>query len=341
MSMVGLVETPGLPLPGLGFSVSHQRVELDIDVVSRSLKGKIEITINPHTKELKTVRLNCRQCEVKRLSINGKPASSLRYEDPYARMKLSWQAGVNQHHMLRERVEGQLKNPPEEELIVNLPKSIRIDELDPFSVEAQNLLLAKSLGSTKRDSGDRSVLDLVQNSRIAVEQTARFTPITLHVDFVIKRIRDGMQFVGWEKDDLRYPHAYSTNSQSPGTACCLFPCVDDLTSRCTWEISIKCPKTIGDALERRLPSITELHRNGNAAATYDVDGNRHMPGADSTLPKFSDEDKALDLAVVCSGEMTDEVSLLMLREGGEADSARLLILQIHQGKQHLSFAPQR
>lgn len=312
--MVGLVEIPGVPSPGTGFSVSHQRVELDIDLVSRSLKGKTEITINPQSKDLRTIRLNCRQCELKRLSINGKGAPTVLYEEPYARAKLNWHAGASQYHMLRQRLEGQLRNPPEEELVVTLPKSIRIDELDPFSAEAQNLLLARTIGPVKKEPGDISVIDLAQSSKTAVEHTARYTPITVYVEFVIEKIRDGMQFVGWVDGDLRYPHAYSRNSSSPGAACCLFPCVDSASSRCTWEVSIKCPKTIGDALKRSaLPAIklngkttTAGPKTVNKVIPNDGGGEYQTVNTDS-VSYFSDEDRALDLSVVCSGDLTDEV----------------------------------
>lgn len=204
--------------------------------------------------------------------------------------------------MLQQRVEGQLKDPPEQELLIHLPKSLNIDELDPFSEEAQGILLSKTLGSSKRDSRDGSVtaIDFAQSTRTGVEQTARFTPITLSIEYVVKRIRDGMNFVGWEEEDLRYPHAYSTNSLSPGTACCLFPCTDDLTSRCTWEIAIKCQKTIGDALRSTSSSNGQPHLNG-------VNRDHHGPNTSDKYNNFSDEDKALDLAVICTGDMTDEV----------------------------------
>lgn len=312
--MVGLVEIPGVPSPSAGFSVSHQKVELDIDLVSRSLKGKTEITINPQSKDLRTIRLNCRQCELKRLSINGKGAPTVLYEEPYGRAKLNWHAGASQYHMLRQRVEGQLRHFPEEELVVTLPKSIRIDDLDSFSVETQNLLLAKSTGPVKKEPGDTSVIDLTQSSKTVVELTARYTPITVNVEFVIEKIRDGMHFVGWEDGDLRYPHAYSRNSSSPGAACCLFPCVDSPSSRCTWEVSIKCPKTIGDALKRSALPAIQLNGKTSTAGAKTVNkvipngakGEFQTVNTDSVL-NFSDEDRALDLSVVCSGDLTDEV----------------------------------
>lgn len=303
--MVGLVDVPSPQAPGLGFSVSHQKVELDIDPLSRRLTGRTELTINPHSKDLRIIRLNCRQCEIKSLSINGKTSSTTLYQDPYERAKLPWNAGVHQHHMLRRKLEGQLKDPPEEELVVNLPKNFKIDDLDPFSAETQNILVTK-IGSTKRDSGDGSAIDLTQSARTGVEQTARFCPIIIRVDYEIQKIRDGMHFAGWEEDDLRYPHAYSTNSLTPGTACCLFPCVDDRTSRSVWEISIKCPRSIGDALSAsRLKASSQV--KGIDSLPNGENGIHDSIRADEDRFGYSDEDRALDLVVICTGEMTDEV----------------------------------
>ena len=293
-------ELPSPQAPELGFSISHQRVELDIDLPTQSLRGRTEIILNPHSKDLKTVRLNCRQCILSRLVVNNRPCPGAAYQDPYSRAKLPWKAGVHQYHMLQQKVEGQLKDPPDQELLLHLPKSTKIDELDPFSEEAQGILLSKTLGKTDSRAGSVTAIDLSQSARTGVEQTARFTPITVNIDFVIKKIRDGMHFVGWEEGDLRYPHAYTTNSLSPGAACCLFPCTDDLTSRSTWEISIKCQKTVGDGLRSFSNSKVQLQSNG-------TNGNPNRPSGNDKYDDFSDEDKALDLAVICTGDMTDEV----------------------------------
>ena len=305
--MVGLMDLPSPQPPGLGFSILHQKVELDIDILSRSLKGRAEITINPHFRELKTIRLNCRQCELTRLSVNGKPSSSAPYQDPYSRAKLPWSADVHQHHMLRQKLEGQLKSPPEEELVVNLPKSIRIDELDPLSLEAQNLLVTKSIGGAQRGSGDSLAGDLAQVPRAVVDQNLRYTPVTLIVEYMMKDIRDGIQFVGWEDGDLRYPHVYTKNSLAPGAACCVFPCLDDISSRCTWEISIKCARTIGDALAKVQKPLTQRQLNDSSGASNGINGDRASTVTGRST-NFSDEDKALELAVICTGDMTDEVT---------------------------------
>ena len=313
--MAPIVED-GSPQPAdLGFSVSHQKVDLDIDLCSRSLKGRTVILIHPHTRDLRAIRLNSRQAVVRRLTLNGKPCTTLSYKDPYQNAKLKWNtAGVHQYNMLQRNLEGQLKDPPEEEFEVTIPKTVKIEELDPFSDEAQNIYLSRTLGSSKRDSGDGSAIDPIQNSRTGVEQTARFTSIELIMHYEVKNLRDGMHFVGFEKADLRYPHAYTTNYLSPGAACCLFPCVDNLNSRCTWEISIKCPRTVGDALQQSPSTNSEPRANSVLGVSNRVDGISRQRKTEVEPSSFSDGDKALDLVVICSGDVTDEVRYIDSRD---------------------------
>ncbi|KAI4202471.1 MAG: hypothetical protein LQ350_002554 [Teloschistes chrysophthalmus] len=278
------------------FSLAHQKVELDIDLRARRLKGRTEITINPQSKELKTVRLNCRQCIITRITANGKTCSSFTYEELYKKAALRWEAGVHQHHMLRRKIEAQLKSPPEEELVINLPKSVRIDDLDPFSLAS-----AAPVG-TRSSVGIHDNLGEPSSARTAVEQERRFTPVVVVIEYSIPYIRDGMHFIGWEEDELRYPHAYTKSFAAPGGSCCLFPCVDDLAARCTWELSIKCLKTVGDAISH--PSNVV---NGTGGTVNGVHNDTTKPPIDHLQSNMNADDKALELAVICTGDMTDEV----------------------------------
>ena len=292
----------------LGFSISHQKVELDLDIASRSLYGRTEITINPLSPDLKTIRLNCRQCKPVRVRVNGRPSSLPTYDDPYNRTQLSFNSTVHQWDVLKAKLDKQLKLPPDEELPLNLPKHVTIKELDPLSSEAQTLTAPRTASTGKRDSTDGVGPDGTTNTGIGLEQTAKYTPITLYVEYVIQIIRDGLQFVGWEEGDLRYPHAYTKNSLSPGIACCLFPCLDDIAARCTWEISIKCARSIGDVFNTSSP-VSEInpHAIGNHAPSSVQKSNGVPPTSNTDPIPFSEEDQALDLAVICSGDMTDEV----------------------------------
>ena len=317
------------------FSVAHQKIELDINLPSRSLRGRTEITINPYSKDLKSIRLNCRQCKIKRMSVNGKGCGPLGYDDPYQKTALSWKAGVHQYHMLQQRLEKELKRPAEDAMTITLPKSLKIDDLDPLSEEAQSILLSKSVGSSKGDASG-SAQDSAQNSRSTADQTARFTPIHVIIEFAIIKVRDGLQFVGWDEGDLRYPHLYTTNSLSTGNACCLFPCVDNLSSRCTWEISIKCQKTVRDALGLAGP---QPQTNGFHRGSYLVNDNHDFHRSRAGYGDLTEEDKALDMAVICTGDMTDEVRARAV-ELPFTDLSRSTILMMPRRRLPLSYALQ-
>ena len=293
-------EAPPTPLAGVrGFSVAHQKVFLDLDLFSRSLKGTAEITIDPLHQDLRSIHLDCWQCSLTKVSVNGKSCKFENNPDPYARAQLPYRATVHQYHVLQKRIGNALKGVVE----VKLPSNLKIDFLDPSSEEAHNLALSRSIGGTTKQSLDGPVSDAAQSARTG-EQVARFTPITVVIEYSISRLHEGMHFVGWEEGDLRYPHAYTTNSLAPGKTSCLFPCIDDLTAQCTWELSIRCSKTLGDALKR--PSTS-----GQAIGSHQVpNGTSNTQNGvkyEEWPNEFNDQDKALEFAVVCSGDMTDDI----------------------------------
>ncbi|KAL4738975.1 hypothetical protein BDV11DRAFT_126524 [Aspergillus similis] len=280
--MPGVVDTPAGPSwPGLGYTVAHQKVELELDFASRSLKGKTEIIIHPHYRDLRYIRLNFRQGELKRVTVSGK-VPLVKYIDPYESLQLY---GPHYHQRLASKLDGLLKTPSEPELTLTLPKSVRIDELDPFSVEAQDQMALRAPGLADDTEGPLS-------SKTAETSLPRFTALTVVIEFVVENIRDGLQFVGVESGDKRYPHAYTTNSLDHGTGCPLFPCVDDPSSRCTWEIAIRCPCTLGDVNERKLRDQSVGGTGARLRSNHD---------------RFAPDDEALDLSVVCSGELTDDI----------------------------------
>ena len=306
--MPGLLEQPTASQHSSGpeYSVSAQHVHLDIDFLTRGLRGHTEILIQPHTKELKVVRLNCRQCVLTRLNIEGKSAN-ITYNDPYSSINLHSSVGVHQYHILQKRIRGQLRTPPEDELIITLPKSVRIGELDPFSAAAGDVLLSR-LDGVFDDKVEVEPAALVQTPMLKADDGASLlTPLKINIEFFIEDVRAGLHFVGLGSDDARYPHVYSTNSKYAGSACALFPCVDDPLAKCPWEISIRCPRTLGHAFERQLvpnDNSASIKAEGNTRA-QDVDGVQKS----ITSNDLNKEEKMMDLTVTCSGNMTDEASI--------------------------------
>ena len=257
----------------------HQKVELEIDFYNQSLKGKTEITLYPDSTELKVIKLNARQCKLTRLNINGRAPNS-KHVDPYQDARLHGQATVHQHHILISKLENATEVPPKEDLILTLPKTFKIEEVNLTGVPTIT-------GGVSLTAGAPSGTDLADVTQtLADTAVARFTPLTITIEYVIDHVRDGLHFVSYDPGNGKYPHAYTTNMVGPGSASCLFPCVDSINARCTWDISIRSPRTIGDALN---PSGESVSTKASAE-----------PGEKSATHNK-------EMVVLCSGEMTDEI----------------------------------
>ena len=331
--MPGLVQevletTP--PAPERTFTVSHQKLDLDVDILCGTFAGRTTLTISPQSRVLSQIGLNCRQCKVRKVAVNGTTAT-YSYRDPYERIVPGIESTVHQHHQVREKLAEHLKAPPEPELIITIPKSVRIDDLDPLSVEAPARVASFASGHYKRESDGGSIGDIPQSAKSTIEQTARYTPINVYIEYDVSRSQDGIQFIGCEEGDLRYPHAYTKNSLLPGAACSLFPCVDDCTSRCTWEVSIKCARTLGDALACALPFDDQPLVNRRSSTTS---LKRHGCHRDVSVGlAYTDEDKALDIIVIGSGDTTDEI--IDPQDAGKKTTTFMVTSTI--SPQHLGF----
>ena len=292
------------PPPESTFAVSHQKLHLDINLLGGPILGSTTLTINPRTKILNEIGLNCRQCIIKKVTVSGKNAA-FSFRDPYERMVPGVRSTVHQHHQVRERLAEQLKARPEPELLITIPKSVRIEDLDPRSIEAPDRLASFASSHFKRESDGGSIGEIPQSAKSTIDLSARYTALNVYVEYEISEMQDGIQYVGCEGGDLRYPHAYTKNSILPGSACSLFPCIDDCTSRSTWEISVKCARTLGDALRPFTPSnVQPLFKELSSANKQTLHGYHR---GDSTNLQYTDEDRALDIVVIGSGDTTDEI----------------------------------
>jgi transcription initiation factor TFIID subunit 2 len=315
-------EAPAPKAPEYGFVVSNQKVELEIDFSTKSLTGLTEITILPQTRDLRTIKIDARQCIIppNGILVNGKAAEHS-YEDPMSAVDIPkhYMWGAEQYCMQKTRLDNAMANTRVAgALEITIPKSVRIEEVDPFSENAATPVTQRALGASAArnssiivDSGTGPLSTTpTMILKTAAEQPAGFNPLTVTISFSIKHFRDGLHFVGLDEGDARFPHVYSRHSMDPGTASCIFPCIDDPAMRCKWDISIKCSRTLGDALRRR-PVVRShkglIHHVKKGLVNGDVNGvNGSGAPAEYEAP-LSDEEKLLDMAVICSGEMINEV----------------------------------
>ncbi len=133
------------------------------------------------------------------------------------------------------------------------------------------------------------------------------------IPFHTRHIRDGLHFVGVDDSDTRFPHVYTRHSPEPGIAACIFPCLDDPGSRCFWKIHIKTPRTLGDALMQTLESHQSLNdaaagaaNQGKAVSKNGTEQPQAQSSGGQRQLQLTEEDKLLDMTVVCSGNLVGE-----------------------------------
>lgn len=281
------------PEVGSAFTVLKQKLHLDFSFYPRLVRGTTAIEILPLSRKLTTVQLNCRQLRIKAVRVNGKSISTPEdigydYSDLYKRVSLHPGTDIYQHHFPRARIRRHAQNL-EIELDISLPKEVQI----------------------VKNTSDDLALNAAANNFGSLDDLSSPT-INLEIDYVLEDFRDGLHFAGVEDGDARYPHAYTRNTPYTGTACSIFPCVDDGVSKCPFDISVRYPRTLGDTYGKHRGA-----RNGTNGAEVNV-GSPDSPGspkADSVMSdvdddpaEFSEEEKALEMAVICSGELTDDIS---------------------------------
>lgn len=340
----------GVPIqkaPEYGFVVSHQQVELDVDFATQSLKGRTTLMVLPLSKDLREIKIDARQCEIgdKEVLVNERVAD-FEYEDPMTAMDIPdyfvW--GAQQHKQMRERLAPLIKDSRANGLLaITIPKGVRIEEVDPYSANAASEVTQRAAAASAARSssialdgtnaGPLSAVSMVTPKTVA-EQAGNFQPLLVSISFTTKRFRDGLHFVGLGEGDTRFPHVYTKHSMDPGIASCIFPCIDDPAMRCTWEISVKCSRTLGDALRKQpvprahmqnLPHL--LHKKGLANDQFP------LPVEYQEIP-LSDEEKLLEMTIVCSGDlMTETIDL----DDGSKKIATFTV-NSSMAPQHIGFA---
>ncbi|GAB1310889.1 Transcription initiation factor TFIID subunit 2 [Madurella fahalii] len=294
-----------LPPGAESFVILKQLVELDVNFREKTISGVSTIhlfTINP---DLDEITLDARQCEIDiaNITVDGFRTTAS-FSDPYdlAQTPRQWQIGAAQHHVVRKRMaplkparRPEVPNKDRETLPCCVPadRSLKVSlRPDGMFNEPRRTLKIKPMKVDKDAQLDRPDPNDEKNG------------IKVSIPFRSKSIRDGLHFVGLDEGDLRYPHVYTRHSVEPGTASCIFPCVDDPGSRHPWKISIKCPRTLGDALEQ--PLATQ-HATGQSSN----DSRKRKSGEAAPPPsppsyRLAEEDKLREITVVCSGNLSGE-----------------------------------
>ena len=275
------VAPPEQVAPEPRFTVAHQKVELDIDF-SQQVTGKTEITIYPESPNLRVISLNARQCRVSNISINGLAPRTVTHLDPCDDLSLHFDnSNVHHHHLLSNRLEPTQRAVPAPNLIITLPKDLRIQEVDIAEVHTQNA------GTIKISHPEAEGADVAETTQGLADTTiAKYTPLTVSIEFTTLHLREAVQFVTGKRGTGRWPHAYTRGHVGGASASALFPCIDSLHARCTWDIAIICPRTVGDAINQGLSANFER---------LALEENHERAGYENK-----------EMVIICSGKSGDE-----------------------------------
>ncbi|SJX62832.1 related to TAF2-component of TFIID complex [Sporisorium reilianum f. sp. reilianum] len=211
-----------------GFTVSHQRVALDLSF-SGTVVGFTELTIVPTHRSLRTIHLNCRQASVQSVAVNSHPAE-FSYADHLTGASISDTRDVHRYPELKRRVYAAASDGLHGELSILIPPDVPVQTQRAGSRAPS---IAPDDAPTPGGSAGSTEL----------------APITVRVDYYLKDPTDGLQFMRPTADaPYRVPHLF-TIASSPDAARCWVPCVDSLWERCTWEFELIVPKSLSTADE--------------------------------------------------------------------------------------------
>ena len=285
-------DDPILDRPISNYFVFKQEVELDINFRNKAINGQSTFYIAVLSEKVEEVTLDAANCSVftdkiticELREVNGETVESSKrsatasYDDPYERLThpSSWNWRAEHYDLRRTRAKSVFNSrktdiPAENrefEGCTPVYGSIRVNLKDRAEPERPKLIIRKSTMN----------IDSLNPSHRQYKIT---------VPFASKDARDGIHFVGVGALDNRYPHMYTRHSLQPGTASCIFPCIDDHGARCDWRISIKCPRTLGDAMHQALATQSQSSPLDRALM-------------------LAEEDKLREMVVVCSGSLVEE-----------------------------------
>ncbi|KAI9312583.1 hypothetical protein BX666DRAFT_1984486 [Dichotomocladium elegans] len=256
------------------FTLSHERFVLEIDPSRRYIKGSAELTIQPLQKKLPSVRINCRQCRILGVKVNGDKAE-YGYADPVSELTLGENTTVAHHHVYKSRYLNALREADEGELIIRLPegcvKQVSESEarMNASDVYMQNAITTADLPDDP-SIPDKPVSSIPSPSPI-------FAPVIIRVDYELENPRSGLIFVDPDEAvaPYRYHHLYTINQPLPGATRAWLPCMDRIHDRCTWDMEFIVPNKLG-----------------SLAADYEGE---------------SMNDDEFPAMVICSGEVVEQV----------------------------------
>ncbi|KAI0200866.1 hypothetical protein F4808DRAFT_142336 [Astrocystis sublimbata] len=319
------VELPVDNTPPRPYVVFKQHVELDIDFRHQRVRGRSHILVVP-LEPVREVYIDARQCHIDLggVTVSNCPATAS-YDDPcdllYTPQGYEWSAP--QWPLRKRRVE-RLLHRRRNEVPVMLHDLACCQPLDGS--------LRVTLPSAEEVKKKNRDVPKAEQQEMLIHNDGTVQGYRISIPFELKNVHNGLHFVGVDEGDVRYPYLYTRHTVEPGSASSIFPCIDDPGCRNSWKISITCPRTLGDAF--RQPTLAQPHPHG----TTTLNGHRKgKPGDDVPARRdyvLTEEDKQLEMTVVCSGWLAGEV----IDKDDESRKTMTFEVDSNKAAKHIGFA---
>ncbi|KAK5632649.1 hypothetical protein RRF57_008363 [Xylaria bambusicola] len=320
------VELPIDNTPPRPYVVFKQHVELEIGFREKRVRGRSHILVVPIEPDVTEVYIDARQCEidVKNITVSNCPAPAS-YQDPCDKLATpdAYRWSAPQWPVRKRRMEP---------LLHHRRKEVPVMAHDLACCQPLDGALRVTLPSAddvKKKNRDAPKAD---QQELLIHADGNVQGYRISIPFELKNVHNGLHFVGVDEGDLRYPHVYTRHSVEPGTACSIFPCIDDPGCRNPWKISITCPRTLGDAFGQS--SVTQQRYK---SVTSVVGSRKRKFGEEEPVKRdygLTEEDKQLEMTVVCSGFLTGEV----IDKNDETKKTMTFEVDNNKAAKHIGFA---
>ncbi|KAG6009002.1 hypothetical protein E4U43_000073 [Claviceps pusilla] len=293
------------------FFVIKQEVVLDVNFCERQISGTTDLYIVIFSDKIEYICLDAADCEIDTRNItitemkeaHGEVVEGLKrkaaaeYNDPYQKLVQpeNWNLRAQHHDLRRIRARNVFHNRK-----TDVPAENR--EIEGCTPVYGSLRISLRGGKSETDRPKLIIRKSVTSLDTADRGHKQFK---ITIPFRNKNPRDGLHFVGVDALDNRFTHMYSRHSIQPGTASCIFPCVDDHGARCDWRISVKFPRTLGDALQQAL--ATQRETPTTTTTTTTTTANNGADGHQERSMRLAEEDKLREMTAVCSGFLMEEL----------------------------------
>ncbi|KAI1378609.1 hypothetical protein F4677DRAFT_411408 [Hypoxylon crocopeplum] len=319
------IELPVDDTPPRPYVVFNQNVNIEIDFAHKRVYGRSDILIVP-TVDVSEVFIDARQCEidVSQITVSNCEVEAS-YQDPCELVQtpehFRWSAP--QWAIRKRRMQPLLHHKRKEvsALDHDLKCCTPLNGSIKVKLPSVDEVLRKNQNSQKSDQQD-----------ILLNPDGTVGGYRIRIPFKLRNTYDGLQFVGVSQTDNRYPHVYTRHSVAPGTASAIFPCIDDPGSRNSWKISVTCPRTLGDAF--RKPLSTQQQPKGVNFTSGSRKRNHGEEEPKRVDIPLSEEDKMLDMTVVCSGYLISEV----IHKDDETKKTMTFEVDRNKAAKHIGFA---